>query len=306
MAKIPIGTALTESFGFVQPGWSKAWGAMAVVVIVNTGAQFLQGVIATGGLGVALLVLVVQTLAGTLAAGALYRIALAPDHGSDYQRDNPVRLFHCDYEFRPGPAGMQWGSLEWRVLGANVIVGLIIGVVSFVFLIAWAIGLGVMVAGHMIDMGPLQSAGLQGREAVLAAFGQLLLGPAGLLTLAILGPGLAIILYLSARLSLYAVAAADSGSFDMGWAWSLTKGATGAILVTLISYFLFAWVLAMVFGLLGGFLAKAAGFAGARQAAAIAGAAIGAALGAPLIAGLVTYVYRTERGGGASVAEQFS
>ena len=293
MAKIPIGTALTESFGFVQPGWSKAWGAMAVVVIVNTGAQFLQGVIATGGLGVALLVLTVQTLAGTLAAGALYRIALAPDHGSDYQ-------------FRPGPAGMQWGSLEWRVLGANVIVGLIIGVVSFVFLIAWAIGLGVMVAGHMIDMGPLQSAGLQGREAVLAAFGQLLLGPAGLLTLAILGPGLAIILYLSARLSLYAVAAADSGSFDMGRAWSLTKGATGAILVTLISYFLFAWVLAMVFGLLGGFLAKAAGFAGARQAAAIAGAAIGAALGAPLIAGLVTYVYRTERGGGASVAEQFS
>ena len=298
MAKIPIGTAITESLGFVQPGWRRAGAAMG---LVGASESLFQGLRLNGmlsGFGPALLILIVQTLIGTLAIGAFYRMALTPDHGSDYQ-------------FRPGPGGLQWGSLEWRVLGANILVGMILGLVALAFFFVWAIGLGVLVAMHAIDIQTLQSAeATGGQDATIAAFWRLLLGPTGILSLAILGPGLAVILYLSARLSLYAVRAADTGSFNMGQAWSLTRGATGAIMVTLAIFFVAAMLLGGVAGMIGGILGGVAhmvgGFGSGRMVASIAGTAIGAALSTPIVAGLVTYVYRTERGGGSAIADQFN
>jgi hypothetical protein len=56
-------------------------------------------------------------LLATAAIGACYRIGLGPDHEGD-----PA--------FQVGPAGFNWGGLEWRVMGASIVVGLTVGLLA--------------------------------------------------------------------------------------------------------------------------------------------------------------------------------
>jgi hypothetical protein len=231
-----------------------------------------------------------------MATAALYRMAIGPDHSSDP-------------DFQPGPGGVQWGGLEWRVLGANIIVGLIFAAILFVVVILWVIGLSVLVANHSID--PSEFQGFSGGNAeAMALLAKFLTGPAGLVTLIIFVPTAAACFYLGARLSLYAVRAADARSFDMGKAWSMTHGATGAIVVALVAYFIASGLLGLLFGFVGGALGAAIhatpGIGSPRLWASVLANLVTSALGTPFVAGLVTFVYRNRNGGGAAVAEQFS
>jgi hypothetical protein len=290
MKGIAIRTAIGQSFGFVPVAWRRAWPALTLMVALTVTNQALAMADAGPAIGLLrALASLAQLGLAVMAMGALYRIVLEADHAGD-----PA--------FRPGAGGIQWGALEWRVLAAGVISGLLIGALVVALLVAW---------GMALDADALRQ--LQGGgAAAAAAVASLLQGPAGLATLAILLPGAVLVLYLSARLSLFGIRAADQRSFDLGAAWSLTRGVTGAIVAALIVIGLIELVAGAFAGLLGGAagaVAGAVGGAGAvpggRILGSVAGAAVGAALNTPLVAGLVTFVYRSQRAG-TGVAEQFS
>jgi hypothetical protein len=224
---------------------------------------------------------IVLIFASTLATGALYRLRLAADHPGDLQ-------------YAPGPAGFRWGGLEWRVLGANILVAILLGVIAVVAFILWAIVLGVTVGQNPALVQAFQS----GTDAEKAqAFYQLMLGPAGVLTAVILIPAIVGILYLSARLVVFAPVAADTGRFDIGRAWSMTRGVVGAILAAILVIYLVEFVIGAVIGFIIGVTAAATGNANAVQLwVGIIGQAISAAINVPLFAGLALYVYRAQRG----------
>jgi hypothetical protein len=299
MKGIAIRTAIGQSFGFVPVAWRRAWPALTLMVALTVTNQALAMADAGPAIGLLrALASLAQLGLAVMAMGALYRIVLEADHAGD-----PA--------FRPGAGGIQWGALEWRVLAAGVISGLLIGALVVALLVAWGMALAVMAGTGALDADALRQ--LQGGgAAAAAAVASLLQGPAGLATLAILLPGAVLVLYLSARLSLFGIRAADQRSFDLGAAWSLTRGVTGAIVAALIVIGLIELVAGAFAGLLGGAagaVAGAVGGAGAvpggRILGSVAGAAVGAALNTPLVAGLVTFVYRSQRAG-TGVAEQFS
>jgi hypothetical protein len=297
VGKISIPAAFAASLGFIEPAWRRATAALLILVAFSAAIQILNLLGETKSPLIGILILVIQAFVGTMATAALYRMAIAPDHSSDP-------------DFQPGPGGVQWGGLEWRVLGANIIVGLIFAAILFVVIIVWVIGLSVLIANHSIDPNEFQGyAGASGPEA-MALVAKFLTGPAGLVTFLTLLPAIAVCFYLGARLSLYAVRAADARSFDMGKAWSMTHGATGAILVALVAYFIASGAVGLAFGWVGGLLGKAMhatpGIANPRLWTSVLATLVTSALGTPFVAGLVTFVYRNRNGGGSSVADQFS
>lgn len=287
MGQVQVGAAIGASFRFIGEAWSKAWGIMLILVGL-TAAQQVVELLRPGWTAVSFLALIVSTFVSTAVTGALYRLRLGDDHPGDDQ-------------FSAHPAGLQWGGLEWRVLGANLIVGLAIGVLVVVAFIIWAIILGVTVGSSPGDMQALQS----GSEAEkLDALRHVMLGPAGLFTLVIVGPMAVALIYMVIRLSLFALLAADARSFDLARAWNLARGAMLALFVGSLVIFVIELIIGAVFG---GIAGLAAGFSGqhGRVWGGVVGQLVGAATSAPLFAGLLLYVYRIQRGD-MGVAATFS
>jgi hypothetical protein len=210
-----------------------------------------------------------------MATGALYRSILA----SDRPGDPSLGL---------GPGGLQWGQVEWRVLSANLLVGLPLALLVFAVMIGAA---SVALAVDPTLYQAVQSGGP-------AAFNRLMSGPGGGAAALVILPGAALVIYLAARLSLFAIQAADNGRYDWRAAWSMTRGATGAILVTLIVIVAAEFAVDAVASLFGTVVATVTGAGDAALLGAIAGAAAGAAFSLPMSAGLVACVYRTQRAGG--------
>jgi hypothetical protein len=287
MGQVQVGAAIGASFRFIGEAWSKAWGIMLILVWL-TAAQQIVELLRPTWTAVSFLALILSVFVSTAVTGALYRLQLAGDHAGDDQ-------------FAAHPAGLQWGGLEWRVLGANLMVGLAIGVLVVIAFIIWAIILGVTVGSNPGDMQALQD-GSQTEK--LQVFWRLMLGPAGVLTLVIIGPMTVALIYLIIRLSLFALLAADARSFDVGRAWTLARGAMLALFLGSLVIFLVEVVIGAVFGGLAGFAAGIIGQQG-RIWGGFAGQVVGAATSAPLFAGLVLYVYRIQRGD-TGVAATFS
>lgn len=289
MGSVQVGAALSESFRFVGEAWRRAWGILLILVWFTAALQIVEA-LRPSWTAISFLGIFVTVFLTTAASGALYRLRLSDDHPGDN-------------DFAAHSAGLQWGSLEWRILGANLLIGLIIGVLVFVAFILWAIILGVTVGSNPAQMEALQN-GSQADK--IDALRQVMLGPAGILTLLIIGPCTVALVYLGVRVSLFAPFAADTRSFDIAKAWTLTRGAVLALFVGSILIFLFELVLGMVVGGVAGFTAGLSGHAEAgRLWGGVAGQILGSALNAPLIAGLVLYVYRSRRGDTA-VAATFS
>jgi hypothetical protein len=246
MSNVRIGGAVSASFGFISTAWSKAAGILAANLLAITAFQIVAGI---PGLAVpaGLLRIVVFLVLGTMLIGALYRIGLAPDHPGDAA-------------YALGPGGFQWGALESRVLGANLLIGAICAVIALVLFLVWGVGLGLTVGGRADLLQRLQAGSDADR---MAALGQMLLGPAGLVTAAIFIPVGVALIYLGARLSLFALHAGDTGSFSFGQAWRLTRGAVLALLVGGLVIFLIEIVIGGVSGGIAGLLAGMTGRAGA-------------------------------------------
>jgi len=281
MPRVEIGAAIGSSFAFIGRAWARAWGIMLVAVWLAAALAAIQALRPEWTFA-PLLGLVLKFLVGVAVVGALYRVGIESRHPGDP-------------EFRAHAAGFQWGGLEWRVLGANLLIALIVFGVAVVFGIIWAILFGVTAASDQADLQGLSSGDNSARMQALV---HILLGPAGVISLAIMIPALVASLYFGARLSLYTLVAADARSFGFDQTWRLTRGAIWAIILTWIVTFIAQMALGMLIGLMLGMIGAALGqtLAAAAWISVIA-QGVGAAIAPPLSAGLLLYVYNTRRGG---------
>jgi hypothetical protein len=105
----------------------------------------------------------------------------------------------------------------------------------------------------------------------------------------------------------FPVLAADTGSFNLGQAWSLTRGSVFAVIVAIIVISLVNFAATGIAFLLGGVIGTATshdatGFAWGGVAAQVVGTVL-----APLATGLQLSVYRQSRpDGGVDIAATFS
>ncbi len=275
MPNVDIGQAISQSFQYIGTAWSKAWGVMLIVVWLTAALGAIQS-LRPEWTFIPLFGLLLNTFAATAMVGALFRIGIEPRHPGDAA-------------FRANAAGLQWGALEWRVLGANWIVGIIMGLAAAIVGVIWAIVVGVTAAADLQGLG-----GADPGQAML----RLLTGSAGLATLVIVLLAAPAFLYFGARLSLYSLIAADERAFGFAPTWTLTRGAVRAIIVTWVVAGLAELVLFFIAGALGGIVAGAAGQgAGAATWGGIAAQTVGAAVSGPIAAGLQLYIYRTRKQG---------
>lgn len=281
MARVRIGAAVGGSFGFLATAWRHAWGILLAWVWLAGASQAIQS-LRPEWFFIPLLGFPVTIAVSTAAIGALYRIGIEPGHPGDAR-------------FRAHPAGLWWGALEWRVLGANILLGLILGLLTAALIFVWFMALGIVSVS-------LAGQGLQGADAsVIIRF--------ALVSAVILIPGLLGLFYLGARWLIYPLYAADTGSFDLGAAWGMTRGASLAIVLALVVIFLAQSGLVVLSFIVAAGVAGVVGHDAAAPAAwgLIATQLVGTAISAPLGVGLQQSVYRALRpDGGVDVAATFA
>jgi hypothetical protein len=287
MPNVTVGDALGQSFRFIGTAWRRAWGIMLISVWLAGTLQAIQG-LRPEWLGfMAPLSLLLNVIVGTAVIGALFRIGIEPFHSGDPN-------------FRAAPMGLQWGGLEFRVLGSNILIGVIFGGVAFVVGIIWVIMFGVMAQGDSANLSALESGDSAASGQALL---HILVGPAGIVSLVLFLATAIGFFYFGARLLVFSLLAADTGSFSLARAWAMTRGAVMPIIVTLLIFGALQGLIYLV-GLivLGG--AAASGQGGYWGAVAIS-VATGAVI-APLSIGLQLYVYNSRRSGDAGIAATFS
>lgn len=277
MATVTVGAAVSESFRFIRTGWTEAWAVMLVAVGVTAAFQAATA-LHVGGRGLTLIGDLVGVFTNTAAIGGLYRIGIGPRHGADDA-------------YRAHPGGLQWGQLEWRVLGANIVFGLLIGVLLVAAIIIWALLFGVAEAGNA---GEISSLAGDDTQAKLAGLMHLMTGTGGAITVIIWLPVTVALIYIGARLTTFAIGAADAGKFSLGEAWNATNGSVAAIVVVGVLNFLAQVAVAV-----------GADFIGGKPWGSVVGEAVGLAVSLPVSVGLALLVYRTTRGE-AAVADAFT
>jgi hypothetical protein len=287
MPNVTVGEALGQSFRFIGTAWRRAWGIMLISVWLAGTLQAIQGLRPEWIGFVVPLSLLLNAIVGTAVIGALFRIGIEPFHSGD-----PA--------FQAAPTGLQWGGLEFRVLGSNILIGVIFGGVAVVFAIVWLIIFSVMAQGDSANLSALEGSNS-------AASGQALLhilaGPAGIVSMVLFLVLAVGFFYFAARLLVFNLLAADTGSFSLARAWAMTRGAVTPIILTLIIFGLLQGLVYLI-GLivLGGAAASGQGvFWGAVVISVVTGAII-----APLSIGLQIYVYNARRSGDAGIAATFS
>jgi hypothetical protein len=171
-------------------------------------------------------------------------------------------------------------------------------VLFVVLIIVWGVALGISSIGNPEALQSVNNAGTS--EEKLQAFGALMLGPAGVATVVVLLPGLAALLYLGIRLSLFALNTVDTRSYDFGKSWALTRGAGWSILVALIVFSITELVAGGICGAVAGFVSAFLSPGHGGMWGQVAGQAIGAAINAPLFAGLQLYVLHRRRDAGVA------
>lgn len=238
-----VGGALRAGLAEWRLALDACWAALAVATVLAMIAGWMPGVI---GLPVAL-------TASVIAQGALLRRVFAR---------------------APGLKGLRWGLDEWRLLGAHLLVlGLVALIGSILLVVIGAVVLGVArVSAPSLDIGSAQA----WKDAVANA------GPAGFVVGLAPLAGLAILVWLSLRLSLTAPATVAQGGVRVLSAFPLTKGRIPVLLAVSLVLAAPAVLVGLVLG--------AASLRG-PGAAAVA-AAITYLVLAPVWAGAICHIYR--------------
>ena len=292
-SRVSVGASLSYAWHLWRSSARSIWGVLALSslawTVFNAGKFATNDTVTLCGLGAAVLLSLVTL-------GSMYRIAFAENHPSDPG-------------FVPGHLGLQWGRLEWRLLGASSLMALFL----FVVMTLAAVAVSAVCIGVLMNRG---AAAAQATPEALAAT----LGPQGMALIASLGPqgmtmakaigpqGMQIFIlmaslvylgtaYVFFRLILTWVATADGGRMQVLATWRLTRGAFWRILISVIGVWLpvfFTEFLVLVLAESGQVdptpliqLPADGAVAGGLVLGALTGA-----LAIPLTAGVLAYYYR--------------
>jgi hypothetical protein len=242
---------------FLRPAWERAWGAIAIasLMFAAIAALTFQPRLTAWRFQI----LIVAVAAALVAEGGLLRLALGRG--------------------RLGPAGLQWGMTEWRLLtvwGLTAVFLFVLGLLAFVTLLACAFAVASSGQGFIVAAPATWARAVDGRgRAVVAVIAGLVL--AGLI-------------WAAARVSLGAAASVDRGRVQLLASWPDTRG----VVAPLVAARLFAGLAPI------GFAAVVLSMASRAQgrpdllawcASLAAGTAI-AGLWLPLSVGLMAYFYQ--------------
>ena len=280
-SQVSVGGSLIYAWNLLKQHWRAMWAVLALVSLAGTvdvaGAYAMNNTLLIAG-GVA------QLITKIVLYGAVFRLAFADRHPAD-----PA--------FALGHAGLQWGRMEWRLLGAGALLLLFLAIMAVLGLVVVsAVALGIIM-NHGGAAPPTTP------QAVLAALGQDGQTVVSVvLTLALMG-----LIYCYVRLSLTFPATADSGKVSVLGSWTLTKShgwrILGALILLQLPLMLLETLIAAAVGGDGG---PGTGAPMSAETAMLSALAIGAVFGcviSPLSAGVLAYYYRHPSGpppGGAS------
>ncbi len=292
-SRVSIGASLSYAWSLWRSSARSIWGVLALNslawTVFNAGKFATNDTVAACGLGAA-------ALLSLVTLGSMYRIAFAENHPSDPNS-------------APGHLGLQWGRLEWRLLGASSLLALFLFVVVLLACAAvTAVCIGVFMS-RGVGAAPFTPAALaaglgpQGMALIAA------LGPQGMEFATAIGPQgmqifilLASLVYLGTgyvffRLILTSAATAESGRMQVLSTWRLTRGEFWRMLISIIGVWL--PVFFMEFLVVG--LAESGQLdpspiiqlpAGGAVAGGLMLGALTGALAIPLTAGVLAYYYR--------------
>ncbi len=203
-------------------------------------------------------IIVADVIALTLAYGALMRLALADRH-----------LDHAEYQ--PGPAGLQWGGIETRVLGS----------IALLTLLALLIVIAGVFAVLLVTIVVAAVTGAAPKGAALA-------GPSLIAFWGVVAAAAAAAVWIFVRLSLAMPATVDRRQVQVFSTWSLTKRCAPPLFIALAIATLPTIILSVA--------ARALQGVGPAGGAAIAlwglYAAVAGLVQTPLIAGISAWFYR--------------
>jgi hypothetical protein len=271
-SRVSVGASLAFSWNLWVGRWRSIWGVLALTSLAAT--VYLTGDFA-GQIKVEVVGMAAYLVVVLMTNGAVYRLAFAGRHG-----DDPA--------FTPGPIGVQWRAMEWRLLGASLLLALFFAILIAVAFVAVA-GVAMGVA-----MNKGEVAALTTPQALIAA-----LGPQGEMAVTILAAiAYVALIYVAVRLSLALAATADGGRIAVLKTWKLTKGQVWRILVSMLMIqlpVLFVSVIVAALARAGasggmGLATEAMAPAGALSAGLVMGVLTGG-VAAPLGAGVLAYYY---------------
>jgi len=253
MSRIHVIGGLEAALRFLTPAWRGAWAVLTLAsVLFGVCLATRPGYPHLGCIALAL-------LAAVAAQGALYRLALGRE--------------------LPGPAGLQWGPVEWRLLAAAVLIAAFLFVLSLlVFVVVLCLAYAVASAGKGFVASDVATwaPAVDGRGGAVAS-GVAVIGALGLA-------------WAAARVSLAGAASVAKEQVQVLSTWPLTRGVGWRIV--LARALIAAPPTAIVVALTPVFT-----FAGAHRGAGatwaldlVAGLAI-AGLWLPLSVGLMAYLY---------------
>jgi hypothetical protein len=179
------------AIGFLVVAWKRAWAAMAATAALF-GALWSLGLLSahSSWRPAAVLVLIA---AAVIVEGGLYRTALGRG--------------------RPGPAGFQWGGVEWRlsaVWGLTMSFLGVLALLGFVVILAFAFAVASAGHGFVVALPATWSRAVDGRaRAVVAVVGALVL--AGMI-------------WALARVSLAPAATVAKNRIQVLASWPTTRG----------------------------------------------------------------------------------
>jgi len=252
-SQVSLGASLIYAWDLLRTHWRAIWGGLALVSLTAT----VQAAGAYAG-NIPMMIVGVAAQAVTLPVlyGAIFRLAFADRHAGDAA-------------FTPGPSGLQWRAMEWRLLASSLLLGVFLAIILMLALVlAGGVAIGILMNKGI--MTPPQTP-----EAFAAA-----LGPTGQLAVTVIAlAGVMALLFFFIRLRLAVAATADSGKIVVLKSWPLTKGQFIRIFGAI---FLIQLPLTLVQALLAAMAdGDAVGAAGAGQMAP------GAAMGSALVTGVV-------------------
>lgn len=191
---VAIGATVRAGLSGLVPSVRACWAALLVAALVSAVSGLLPPVLSG-------LALPVEIAAAVIACGALYRRAFGRSSGL---------------------AGLRWGMDEWRLLGAQLLVAVLLFlVVAVLATVVGAIALGVARASAP---GFDATSAEAWRDAFArSGLGGVVAGAAPLLSLCLL-------VWLSLRLSLAAPASVDQARVRVLSAFPLTRGVTPQLL----------------------------------------------------------------------------